>query len=106
MIDLPEFEIVPEMLRLRRWLDEQKIERQDNSDISTCFWICRTKFKHKGIEWSVVNGFGTYGGFSLPLDAHNQGLLEAYMPRQGKEPFGYLTCEELIEIVENGGEEP
>lgn len=26
-------------------------------------WICRTHFEYKGVKISVVNGFGTYGGW-------------------------------------------
>ena len=47
---------------------------------------------------SVINGFGSYGGYD-PMRKSNQGLLEL-MPDLDNmsEPIGHLTAEEVIDI--------
>lgn len=53
----------PEMKKLRKKLDKEKIKWRDDSDnISEMFWMCRTKFEYKGHSFSVIHGIGSYGG--------------------------------------------
>lgn len=90
-------EVVENMQKLRDWLDEKNIIWVDASDQSeSLFWICRTHFAINGNRYSVVNGFGTYGGISL-MHEENRGLLEFY--DFNDEPKGYLTAEEVIDII-------
>lgn len=107
-----------EMQKLRDMLDERGIIWHDLSDITseerisllvkkglqrgyadTTIW--RTHFEVDGIEYSVINGFGTYGGFNS-YTGHNLGLLECMTVKaNGGEPVGHLTAEEVMEIIES-----
>lgn len=51
-----------------------------------------------GHEWSVINGYGSYGGVDL-LSGKNQGLLEIMACDMQNEPMGFLTAEQIIENV-------
>lgn len=54
--------IVDEMKKFRELLDQNGIEWIDDSEaLNTKYYICRTHPK----RWSVVNGFGTYGGYVI-----------------------------------------
>ena len=86
-----------EMTKLRELLDQQDIEWRDDSfdrkggfpflDLS----IYRTKFRYNGCAYSVICGYGTYGG--------EVGLLEL---RIGDcDPVGNMTAEEVMEIIED-----
>lgn len=91
-------EICKEMIKLRKYLDEEGIEWLDASDCDR-LWICRTHFEINGFRWSVVNGYGTYGG-SGPLSKNNQGLLELMCNYvNGGEPVGYLKAYDVIEYI-------
>lgn len=89
--------IVEEMTKFRKLLDEKNIPWEDRShdNPDNGLYICRTWGINK--KWSVINGFGTYGGYSL-FEETNAGKLEFWVP--GTEPIGYLTAEEAILIVE------
>ena len=93
-------EVCNEMQKLRNWLDEKQIEWEDLSQQpeEQCkdLWICRTRFKYSGKHWSVINGFGSYGGFNS-LHKHNEGLLEIWDMED--EPKGWMTAEEAIAII-------
>lgn len=97
-------EVCKEMAKLRKWLDDKNIEWEDYSeDIDMhCdevdFWMCRTRFKIRNKEISVINGMGSYGGFFL-RPKENQGLLE--IMGLFHEVVGYYTAEDLIEILED-----
>lgn len=55
------------MVNLRKILDEKGIIWHDKSeDFKTNYimWICRTHFEYNGFFYSVINGFGTHGGWS------------------------------------------
>ena len=100
--------VVEEMKELRNQLDTKGIKWEDNSTDSTSptsfpnYWICRTRFEYKGENVSVINGFGTYGGFD-PFGLENEGLLEVMTELiNDNEPVGYLTADEVMEILENG----
>jgi len=77
--------ICEEMQKLRQMLDEKNIPWHDKSEVMSedkewPMWICRTHFEYKGMKISVVNGFGTYGGWfgANPgtTEEENMGLLE------------------------------
>lgn len=97
--------MVEQMIELRKLLDENKIEWHDASgpeEILKLIHIDRTHFDHRGFKWSVVNGFGTYGGVGIRHHI-NQGKLELMSNAvNGGEPIGYLTAKECIELVLHG----
>ncbi len=86
-----------EMEKLREALTANDIIWTDASD-KGLLPITRTHFEHKGYKWSVIHGFGTYGGWShLEPDA---GLLEVMSSAiDGGEPMGWLTAEEVMDLV-------
>lgn len=92
-------EICAEMQKLREYLDSHDIKWRDSSDDFTEWWMCRTKFEIKGNSFSVINGFGSYGGVLIGR-SRNQGLLECWINEKG-EPTGYLTAEDVIKEIEN-----
>lgn len=113
--------MVEEMIKLRTKLDELNIHWYDVSDALPTktdnlymseyykidetmlddyikYHIDRTHFTYRNSCYSVINGFGTYGGYlSSPDD--NQGLLELMI--DDVEPIGYLTADEVISIVQS-----
>lgn len=98
--------ICKEMKRLRKILDSNGIEWEDHSREWPNFdgetdYICRTRFKVGGNEFSVINGCGTYGGYSL-YAKENEGLLEylCLTNEDSEDPTGYLTAEEAWQKVE------
>lgn len=64
-------------------------------------WICRTHIEYNGHKISVVNGFGTYGGWygANPgtTENENMGLLEIMI--EDNEPVGWLKAEDIMEIL-------
>ena len=90
--------MVPEMYRFRNLLEQNNIEWIDKSDEG---FIDRTHFYYRNYFFSVVNGYGTYGGSDI--FGINKGLLELMSNCfNGGEPIGYLTADEAIEIVLGG----
>lgn len=97
-----------EMSKLRTMLTEMGIKWQDKSDIypedkildimNRCnvsreiadVSIYRTHFNAIGYHYSVIWGYGTYGG--------EDGLLE--MMVDDEEPTGWLTAEDVISNVQ------
>ena len=91
-------EICKEMIKLRKYLDEEGIEWLDASSHDR-LWICRTHFEINGFRWSVVNGYGTYGGSEV-LNENNQGLLELMCNYvNGGEPVGWLKAYDVIDYI-------
>lgn len=87
--------IVDEMKKFRELLDQNEIEWVDDSEaLDTEMYICRTHPK-KHERWSVINGFGPYGGYGF--NEKNKGLLEI-MYDGGV--LGHLKAEEAYKIVE------
>ena len=86
-----------EMVKLRSYLDNHDIKWADASDET----ICRTKYWHNGILYSVINGYGTYGGIDGcdPKEV-NQCLLECWSVPFGDDPAGWLKADDIIEIME------
>ena len=92
------------MQKLREWLDQNGIEWKEKSDEDFCYlWIVRTKFTYKDRHVSVINGYGTYGGFNT-LETDNEGLLEMMIgeidENSANEPIGYLTADQVITYLE------
>ena len=104
-----------EMHKLRALLDEKGIEWIDQSDITpdeeseVCLkasnykfgsdmfdmTIYRTHFSVGKKKYSVVYGFGTYGGYS-PVWHKDDALLELWQLNGNDYPHGWLTAEEVI----------
>jgi len=94
------FHVTPEMVRLRSDLDMLGIEWKDQSSvIPEDHWICRTWFWINHNKWSVIHGYGTYGGYSYWLDRDDMRLELTTSTQNGGEPIGYLTAKEIIELV-------
>jgi len=93
--NIPKFYVCEEMQKLRDGLDERKIPWKDLTD-KDALWICRTHFWIKGDRWSVVHGYGSYGGFSI-FEKDKQ-LLECMYG--GNEPDGWLTADEVLKMVD------
>ena len=90
--------MVEEMIKLRKVLDNSNIEWEDKSEKwkleqGGSLGIDRTHFNYKGQKISVINGFGTYGGYTFGNE--NKGLLELSM--NGREPIGNLTAREVVD---------
>ena len=82
---------------LREYLDKHGIEwRDDSCEYDNDFFIHRTKFEVNGHEFSVINGYGTYGVI-VSFGYKNQGLLELML--DGREPFGSLTAREVEDYI-------
>lgn len=90
---------------LKSMLDQEHIDWHDASDPPDLVQINRLHFKHRGEWWSVINGFGTYGGIDS-LTEKNQGLLELLSYAvNGGEPVGWLTAEEVMKYVRGEDDE-
>lgn len=90
--------ICDEMKKFRELLDQHEIEWVDDSEaLDTEMYICRTHPKNHE-RWSVVNGFGTLGGYVF--GEKNEGLLEVELDG---EILGYCKAKKsykLVEIIE------
>ncbi len=82
-----------EMVILREYLDSHGIKwRDDSCEYDGDFFIHRTKFEVNGHTFSVINGYGTYGGI-VSFGCKNDGLLELML--DGREPYGCLSAIEV-----------
>lgn len=92
--------MVEEMTKLRKLLTEQGIEWHDaKATLDLDIQIDRTHFDYRDYFWSVINGFGTYGGYSFRSEK-NKGLLELMSNAvNGGEPVGYLTAAQVMDYV-------
>lgn len=87
-----------EMKLFREMLDAENIEWHDASSQSYELPMDRTHFEHRGYFWSVIHGFGSYGGPSFIQD--DEGLLELMSDAVNKgEPIGWLTAKEAMQYV-------
>lgn len=100
--------ICEEMQKLRDALDKMGVEWVDASDewktgkYDTCisdFYICRTHFNYNGKRYSVINGYGSFGGYDMFSD-DNKNLLEIMFPNNEIE--GYLTAEDVLNLIKGG----
>lgn len=85
-----------EMKKLRKYLTDNKIEWHDDTTITATWWMVRTKYEYKGRHYSVINGYGSFGGYTS-FTKKNLGKLE--LMRDGDEPIGYLNADDVIEIM-------
>ena len=106
MIEL--HEICPEMLKLRERLDDMQIDWIDESDpltertaLEDCR-IFRTHFWYSSDKYSVVYGFGTYGGWNRFTDGADPKLLELMI--NSEEPTGWRTADDIIKIMKERSE--
>ena len=92
-----------EMIKLRQMLNDRGIKWKDFSTVNFHFYIHRTHFTFDGIDYSVINGCGTYGGyaaFDYVNKYVNKGLLELMGGEiNGGEPVGWLTAEQVLKEV-------
>ena len=94
------FTVCTEMQKLRDYLDSKNITWNDISDnhYDTC-WICRTHFMIHHDTWSVIHGYGTYGGF-FEID-NDTGLLELMTSSLNDgDSIGFLTADMVIQYIE------
>ena len=95
--------ICDEMKKLRGELDKRGIAWVDVSEDNfpgIDLWICRTHFRYGKYQVSVINGFGTYGGFFFS-EKENEGMLEMMANCvNGGEPEGHLTANEVMKILD------
>lgn len=94
-------EMCPEMLKLRDMLDKLNIDWEDDSDPLTpdtieCR-IYRTHFYKNCDRYSVVYGFGTYGGWNRLFGKEDPKLLELMI--NDEEPTGWHTAADVINIM-------
>ena len=90
-----------EMIKLRQMLDDRGIKWKDVSEVypQSKFYIHRTHFTFDEIDYSVINGYGTYGGYDS-FDHVNKGLLEIMGEGVNNgDPLGWLTAEEVLKEV-------
>ena len=83
-----------EMEKLRDMLTKSDIYWWDDSD-SGFYEISRTKFMHDDIQYSVIHGYGTYGGWNS--QSEDKGLLE--MRKGNGAPVGFLTALDVMSYV-------
>lgn len=99
--------VCEEMQKLRDILDNCMIQwwdcSEDMSSKNIAIWICRTRFNFYDTEVSVINGMGTYGGYSTN-EKDNKGLLEVWCKYiNDGEVQGYMTADEIIrELADKG----
>lgn len=94
--------MVSEMIKLRELLNRNSIQWHDNSEKDSIFFMDRTLFWYRDYKWSIINGYGSYGGYD-PLRNINYGQLELMSNAvNGGEPVGELTADEAIKIVLGG----
>lgn len=114
-------ELCEEMKKLRQWLSDNDIVWFDRSTIMSeekidyLMHLCgeierayfdtsiyRTHFIIKGELWSVINGFGTYGGFE-PFENKNYGMLELRIG--DNDPTGWLSADDITKMINGANNE-
>lgn len=99
--------ICEEMQKLRTGLDTRGIPWVDCSEFGSSginFWMCRTRFEHNGAIWSVIHGYGSYGGYDICSEKDSK-LLECMSGLiNGGEPEGYLTADDVFKLMEEENE--
>lgn len=96
-----------EMKKLREMLTERGIEWKDVSSIEHGIdkyhadsTIYRTHFETGGFKYSVIYGYGTYGGYD-PFNGDNPGLLECMTSELNDGcPVGYMTAQDVINVID------
>lgn len=92
--------ICPEMQKFRDALDAAKVPWSDSSCEGNEMipGTCGTTVRVGRKLWSIINGFGTYGGQKFP-DKVNRGFLEAWDKTTKNEPVGWLDAEEALKLI-------
>ena len=92
--------MVSEMKKLRELLNNASIKWHDESEKSrNVFFMDRTHFWYRNYKWSVINGYGSYGGYD-PFSNTNHGHLELMSNAiNGGEPVEIETAEEAFKII-------
>lgn len=96
--------MIGEMIKFRKLLDENGIEWHDASDLADelpdeLFRIERTHFEYNRFHYSVIHGYGSYGGYSI-WDGRDEGLLELMSNAINEgSPVGWLTADEAMQII-------
>lgn len=106
--DIVELVMCEEMEKLRKWLNDKGIEWFDYSDASfmpqeelaLLSEVHRTRFRINDVDFSVINGYGTYGGSGV-LD-ENEGLLEMKCSNED-DVRGWLTAQQIEEYIVRSG---
>ena len=99
--------VCKEMQKLRTELDKMGVEWIDRSEewqaadfidwsIFKNYGICRTHFDYNGKHYSVINGYGSLGGYD-EFDKENKNLLEIMFPNEDVK--GYLTAKDVLKII-------
>lgn len=103
-----------EMIKFREGLDKRKIRWKDDSTICPDEYIhlmmskgfsrivsditmYRTHFTYKDKHYSVVYGYGSYGGVRPFEDPVDQGLLEMMVEDK---ITGWLTADDIFKILD------
>lgn len=103
-----------EMIKFREGLDKRKIRWKDDSTICSDEYIhlmmskgfsrivsditmYRTHFTYKDKHYSVVYGYGSYGGVRPFEDPVDQGLLEMMVEDK---ITGWLTADDIFKILD------
>ena len=90
-----------EMVKLRKMLDEKNIVYLDKSDpLDWPIRIDRTHFFYNKNFYSVVHGYGTYGGISIYGKDHK--LLEVQIGNH--EPVGFKTADDVMKMLEGNND--
>lgn len=105
-----------EMIKLRNKLTNMGIDWVDRSTVLTDEHLehlskigidsqyadtsmYRTAFTYNGINFSVINGYGSYGGYD-PETGVNEGMLEM-LNSKDNDVTGWLTAEDIIKFMYN-----
>ena len=97
--------VTKEMKLLRDALTAKGIEWADKSSTKIAdHWICRTHYSYGGYTWSVIHGYGTYGGIGVYPYEEDEGLLECMTSKDG-DVKGYLTAENVLALMEADDEQ-
>ena len=93
-------EMSQEMVDFRKLLDEAAIDWEDRSDVNPWCTIYRTHFWSRGNKYSVIHGYGSYGGVD-PFTQYDEGMLELMSSAVNDGyPVGYLTARKAYELVQ------
>lgn len=94
------FMVTKEMELLRDALTAKGIEWTDKSATNLAdSWVCRTHYSYGGHIWSVIHGYGTYGGIGVYPYEGDEGLLECLTSKYG-DIKGWLTAENVLALME------
>lgn len=77
-------------------LEENGIPYEDNSQ-GEPLPMTRTYFSYNENQYSVIHGYGSYGGWDS-FNKKDKGFLEMMVNSDGN-PIGYLKAEEIMKFV-------